>query len=119
MKLMSEVLEIQMENDYLSITDLNFNEKVFSGDLPTVVACWADWCGPCHIIAPVVEQVAKEYHNRFRVGILDVDKNPRIKNQYGINSLPTLLFFKNNNLQDRVVGVISKKELIERLNGIL
>jgi thioredoxin 1 len=116
---MSKVQEILMKNDYLSITDTNFNEKVFNSALPTVVTCWAEWCGPCHIIAPVVEQLAEEYHDQFRVGILDVDLNPIIKNKYGIHTLPTLLFFKQNNLQNMVVGVISKKELIARLHDIL
>ncbi len=103
----------------LSINEFNFDEEIFSSGLPIVVAFWADWCGPCHIIAPAVEEIACEFEGKVKMGILDIDENRKLADEFGIYALPTLLFFKKNNLFDRVTGVISRKELKNRVKSLL
>jgi len=94
------------------ITDSNF-KQMLSEHENLVIDCWAAWCGPCKMIAPVIEQLAKEYSGKVTFGKLDVDKNPRVPTQYGIMGIPTLLFFKNGKLVDRIVGA-APKPMIEQ-----
>lgn len=103
----------------MKIDEINFNTEVMSCELPVVVTFWAEWCGACHIIAPAMEELASEYNGKLKIGILDVDRNKSIVEKYGIKSYPTMLFFKKNNLKDRVSGVISKKELKEKVMTLL
>ncbi len=102
-----------------TFTDDNFQREVLESSEPVLVDIWADWCGPCHLIAPVIDEVAAEFQGRAKVGKLNLDDNPRVPTQYGIRSIPTLLLFKDGQLVGRVVGVVSKKELVERLNSVL
>jgi len=103
----------------LSINDNNFKNEVKKSSLPVVVTFWAEWCGSCHIMAPLVEEIANDYSGKVKMGILNVDDNKVIAEEYGVISYPTILFFKQNNLIDVANGVISKKELKEKVMTIL
>lgn len=88
----------------LQVTDATFQREVLGASLPVMVDFWADWCRPCHMIAPTLEKLAKEYAGRVRIAKLDVDKNPRTQAQYQVQSIPTLLLVKNGKVIDRLVG---------------
>lgn len=101
------------------INEQNFQDTVLNTDKPVVLDFWAEWCGPCRIIGPVVEELAKEYEGKAVIGKVDVDQNPEISMEYGIRSIPTLLFFKDGKLVDRAVGVMSKTQLAQRIEDLL
>lgn len=94
-------------------TDDNFDEKVLQSDKLTVVDFWAEWCAPCRMIAPTMEELAGENADKVSIGKLNVDENNKTATKYGIRSIPTLLFFKNGNILKQVVGVRGKEELQE------
>ncbi len=96
------------------VTDSNFEQEVLKSAQPVLVDFWAEWCGPCRMIAPAVEQIASEYAGRARVGKLDVDKNMGVTARYQIRSIPTLLIFKNGQIQEQLVGAQSK-DVITRM----
>lgn len=100
----------------IEITDANFNE-VINTDKPVLVDFWAEWCGPCKMIAPVVEELAGDYDGKAVVGKLDVDSNPEISAKFGIRSIPTLLVFKNGEIVDKQVGAVSKNVLSQKLDA--
>lgn len=99
----------------LHLTDANFKKEVLEFDLPVLVDFWAGWCGPCRVIAPILEELAKEYVGKVKIGKLNVDENPQIPTQYGIMSIPTLIFFKNGKVMEQVVGALSKSELKKKI----
>lgn len=96
-------------------TDLNFKKEVLESDLPVLVDFWATWCGPCKTIAPLIDELAKEYSGKMKVGKVDVDTNSRIPTEYGVMSIPTVMFFKNGKVRDQFVGGISKLELKRKI----
>jgi thioredoxin 1 len=100
------------------ITDANFKELV-NGDKPVVVDFWAEWCGPCRMIGPFVEELAVEYEGKVFIGKLNVDENEEITDQFGIRSVPTLLFFKNGKLTDKIIGAASKNVIEEKIKALL
>ena len=102
----------------LAITDANFAE-LLAGDKPVVIDFWAEWCGPCRMIGPIVEELAEEYADRVVIGKCDVDENNEVATKFGIRSIPTVLFLKNGELVDRQVGYAAKEALVEKLNKIL
>lgn len=103
----------------IELTDANFDELALKSDKPVMVDFWAEWCGPCRMVGPVVEELSKEYDGKAVVGKVNVDNNPGISMKYGIRSIPTILFFKNGEVVDRSVGAVPKNMLAEKLNGQL
>jgi thioredoxin 1 len=101
------------------LTDANFKETVLTDNKVALVDFWAEWCGPCRMIGPVVEELSKEYEGKAVIGKVDVDSNPEVASMYGIRSIPTILFFKNGQLVDKQVGVVSKAVLEQKLNSHL
>ncbi len=103
---------------YVTLTDSNFADTVLKSDKPVLVDFWATWCGPCRAIAPTIEQVAGEFEGRAVVGKLDVDENPQVAMQFGIRSIPTILFFKDGKPVDQLIGAVPKKALADRLETL-
>ncbi len=103
----------------VTLTDANFDELVKKSDKPVMVDFWAEWCGPCKMIGPVVEEISKEFEGKALIGKLDVDNNPNVSIEFGIRSIPTLLFFKNGQVVDKQVGVVPKNVLVQKLNALL
>lgn len=103
----------------VQITDDTFENEVIQSDKPVVVDFWATWCGPCKMIAPILEEVAEEMSERVKIAKLDVDSNNKTAAKYNIMSIPSLLFFKNGELVDQVVGAIPKAQLVSRLEKVL
>lgn len=109
--------EIVLENMALEFTDSNFEETALKSDKPVLVDFWAEWCGPCRMVGPIVEEVANEYADKAVVGKLNVDLNPEVATKYGIRSIPTILFIKNGEVVDRQVGAVPKAALIKKLEA--
>ena len=100
-------------------TDGTFKKEVLESDLPVLVDFWATWCGPCKTIAPMIEELSKEYKEKIKIGKLDVDHNPKIATHYGIMSIPTLIFFKKGKVMHQLVGMLSKHELKRKIEEAL
>lgn len=101
------------------LTDANFKEKVLESDKLTMIDFWAEWCGPCRAIGPVVEELSKEYEGKVNVGKVDVDKNPDLSAQYGITSIPAILFVKGGKVVDKLIGAQPKSNFVKRLEAHL
>jgi len=99
----------------IELTDANFQKEVLESEKPVLVDFWAVWCGPCKAIAPIVEDIAKEYDGKLKVGKMDVDTNPDISMRFGIRSIPTLLVFKGGKVVDQVIGALPKQKLVEHV----
>lgn len=106
-------------SEILVLNDSNFNTEVESNSRPVMVDFHADWCAPCQLLSPRVEEVAREYKARATVGKFNVDQSLLIPMRFGIQSIPTVLFFKNGKLVDRLVGLVPKEELAGRLDSLL
>lgn len=108
-----------MSQGIVSVTDDSFESEVLKNTGPVLVDYWAEWCGPCKMIAPVLEEIAKEYHGRVKVAKLNIDENPATPPKYGIRGIPTLMLFKNGNVEATKVGAVSKSQLSAFLDGNL
>ena len=106
-------------NHPVEVTDQSFQKDVLSAPGVVLLDCWAPWCGPCRMVAPVMEQLAREYAGRAKVAKLNTDENQRTAGRFSIQSIPTLLFFKEGKLVDRIVGALPKREIEGRLKAIL
>ncbi len=98
------------------VTDNNFEEEVLKNSKPVLVDFWAPWCGPCRAIAPVIEELAKEYEGQIEMVKINVDENPSTPSKYGIRAIPTLILFKNGDVVGQVTGAVSKSNLKEMIN---
>lgn len=99
----------------LHFTDSNFKQEVLESELPVLVDFWATWCGPCKSIAPHIDELAKEYSGKIKIGEVDVDNNSKIPTDYGIMSIPTIIFFKKGKVMDQFTGAASKLELKRKI----
>jgi thioredoxin 1 len=108
-----------MSKNIVTVTDQDFEEQVLRSDLPVLVDFWADWCGPCHMVAPVVEEIAAEHAGKLRVAKLDIDESPYTAQQFGVLSIPTLILFTGGEERGRVIGARGKDYIIGTLLGEL
>jgi len=102
----------------LEATDSNFEELVLKADKPVIVDFWAEWCGPCRMVGPIVEEVGVEHEGKAIVAKVDVDSNPGITAKYGIRNIPTILFFKNGEIADKQVGAVPKSTIVTKLEAL-
>jgi thioredoxin 1 len=101
------------------VNDNNFSKEVLESEIPVIIDFWAEWCAPCRLIAPLVEEIANEYAGRVKVAKLDVDNNPNTSMNYGIRSIPTLLIFKEGKPYETIIGAIPKKQILDKLLPLL
>ena len=103
----------------LQLSDSTFDTEVVKADKPVLVDFWAPWCGPCRMLSPLVDELAKEYDGKIKVGKINTDDNAQVATQFRISAIPTLLFFKGGNVIDQLVGVHPKTEIKKRLDALL
>ncbi len=103
----------------IEITDQNFQKEVLDSDTPVLVDFWAVWCGPCKMVAPVVEEIAREFDGKLKVGKLDVDNNPEVSMKFGIRSIPTLMVFKGGKVVEQIIGAMPKRTLLDRVTPLV
>ena len=102
-----------------TFTDDNFENEALKSDIPVVVDFWAEWCGPCRMIAPIIEELTDEYNGKVKVGKLDVDQNPQVAIKYGVRSIPTVLFFKGGEVVNSVIGAVPKTVFNEKMGTLV
>ncbi|MEO0108042.1 MAG: thioredoxin [candidate division WOR-3 bacterium] len=102
----------------LELTRDNFKAEILDSPLPAIVDFWAGWCGPCRMIGPVIEELSQEYAGKIKVGKVDIDQQSEVAGQYGVMSIPTLLFIKGGKVLDTIVGAVPKKQIIERIEAV-
>lgn len=105
-----------MSDQIVYTSDNSFDNDVLKSDVPVLLDFWAEWCGPCKMITPILEEVSREYAGRVRVAKINIDENPQTPPKFGIRGIPTLMLFKNGSVEAQKVGALSKKQLIEFLD---
>ena len=108
-----------MTQNIIELEDDSFEEKVLKSDKPVMVDFWAPWCGPCKAIAPTVDALEKEYGDKMTFAKVNVDENPISPSKYGVQAIPTLIFFKNGEIADQITGMVGKEKLEEAIKGVL
>ena len=103
----------------VEITDANFEEIVLKSEKPVLVDFWAEWCGPCRLLGPIVEEMATEYEGRAIIGKVNVDENPGVSAKFGIRNIPTVIFVKGGEIADKSIGAVPKTQLASKLDAIL
>lgn len=103
----------------VQVKDMNFKKEVLQSDLPCLVDFWAEWCGPCYMVAPVIEEISEEYEEKLKLCKLNVDQGPNTATSYGIKSIPTLMIFKNGEVVDKLIGAMPKKDIEEKIKPII
>jgi thioredoxin 1 len=103
----------------LEVNDKTFDEIVIKSEKPVIVDFWAEWCGPCRMIAPIIEELSKEFSGKATVVKCDVDDSPRVAAKYSIRNIPTVLFFKDGKVADKQVGAVPKNNFVNKLNALL
>jgi thioredoxin 1 len=102
----------------ITITDSNFDQEVLKSTSPVVLDFWAEWCGPCKMIAPILDEIASEKNGAVKIGKVNVDNNQELSARFKVRAIPTLLFFKNGEVKEQVVGMTSKKDLISKIEAL-
>ena len=108
-----------MTKNIIELEDDSFEEKVLKSDKPVMVDFWAPWCGPCKAIAPTIEALEKEYGDKMIFAKVNVDENPITPSKYGVQAIPTLIFFKAGEIADQITGMVAKEKLEETIKGVL
>ena len=103
----------------IAVNDSNFEEVVLKSAQPVLVDFWAEWCGPCRMVSPIIDELAQEYEGRVTIGKMDVDNNDDVVGQFGIRNIPTILFFKNGQMVDKIVGATSKDKFVQKIEALL
>ncbi|MDR2584651.1 MAG: thioredoxin [Prevotellaceae bacterium] len=103
----------------LSVNDVSFKDVVINANIPVLVDFWAPWCGPCRMIAPIIDELAAEYEGKVVVTKCDIDSSTDVSVKYGIRNIPTLLFFKNGEVKDKIVGATTKKAISEKMDSLI
>jgi len=103
----------------MDVTQANFEEEVLQSDVPVMVDLWAEWCGPCRLVGPIIDEIGEELAGKVKAVKLDVDSSPKIAVEYGIRNIPTVLFFKNGEVVDKQVGAVPKRVFMEKLKPLL
>jgi thioredoxin 1 len=103
----------------LHLVDAEFDNEVLKSNIPVLIDFWATWCGPCRMIAPIVDEMAVEFEGKAKICKLDVDNNTQVASKYGIRSIPTILIFKNGEVVDQIVGAVPKQQIVDRLKSHL
>ncbi len=106
-------------SDHITLSDSNFETEVINSELPVIVDFWAEWCAPCRLIAPLIDDIGNEYSGKLKVGKLDVDSNPQTSMKYGIRSIPTLLIFKGGQPVETIIGAVQKELILNKLQPFL
>ena len=108
-----------MTNNLVEITDDNFDTEVLESELPVLVDFWADWCGPCKMISPIVEEIASDYNGKVKVGKVNIDYNQQVAMTYGIRGIPALLVFKSGSVANQIVGAVPKNHITQILDEVI
>lgn len=106
-------------SDVVNVTDDTFEEEILKSDIPAMVDFWAEWCGPCKMVSPVVEELAREYKGRIKVASLDVDGNRQTPGKFGIRNIPTLILFKDGQVAQTIIGAYPKRHIDEEIKKLL